>query len=269
MSAFPYLPLDAKGWRLHMGLRPLDASHWLEVDAQYGEEIALKNELLATHRAAVVATRSEGDEASKELLRLIVEDLRVHHPALPIALNASEHPIIQASRLVQEDLCVLVRDSAWRLVAACVCFPSRWDLATKIGTTLDDIHAPVPGYADALAQPTISFFDRLKPKRSFWRLNWTLLDDAALFQPRRISLGRSNNLDDWFLRVERQTLRRLEMTGAIVFTIRTYVTSVSRLRDDHDDVAVNLLRALDTASSELQQYKGWVGVADQLRDALP
>ena len=144
--------------------------------------------------------------------------------------DSSEHPIVEASRLVQEDLCVLVREDAWRLRAACVCFPSRWDLATKIGTTLDDIHAPVPGYDSQLSTPTNSFFDRLRPDRSFWRLNWTLLDHPDLHQPNRARVAPSGELDDWYFRVERQTLRQLQRTNAIVFTIRTYVTSAASLR---------------------------------------
>jgi hypothetical protein len=58
------------------------------------------------------------------------------------------------------------------------------------------------------------------------------------------------------------------VTGAVVFTIRTYVESVSQLCRTRDDMAANLLRALDTAPIEMQHYKGWVGVADRLRDAL-
>jgi len=80
--------------------------------------------------------------------------------------------VVAAARLVQEDLCVLVRSDAWRLQAACVCFPSRWNLASKLGTTLDDIHRPVPSYDVELSRPTNAFFERLKPSRSFWRLNW-------------------------------------------------------------------------------------------------
>jgi hypothetical protein len=76
----------------------------------------------------------------------------------------------------------LVHEDTWRLRAACVCFPSRWDLAAKIGTTLDDIHSPVPLYDQALARPTNAFFNRLTPEKSFWRLNWTLLDSPVLHQ---------------------------------------------------------------------------------------
>jgi dimethylamine monooxygenase subunit A len=267
-SAFPYVPLDPKGWRLSMGLRPLDLEQWLEVDEHRDEELELKDHLLERSYDTVVATESQGDEGSEELLEEIRANLQSFHPALVSTGSGADHPIVTASRLIQEDLCVLVRDDTWRLRAACVCFPSRWDLATKIGTTLDEIHGPVPGYDDQLARPTILFFDRLKPDRSFWRLNWTLLDSPDLFQPASARRAPEGDIDQWYFRVERQTLRSLPRTRAIVFTIRTYVTSAVALCDRDDTFASALVHALETAPRDVQAYKGWTGVATRLRDAL-
>jgi hypothetical protein len=267
-TSFPYLPLDAKGWRLAMGLRPLDLSTWLEIDGHYEEERGLKTTLLRDSYDVVVATNPEGDEASLELLKEVREFLRTYRPDLALALTKGEHPIVEASRLVQEDLCVLVKDDTWRLRAACVCFPSRWSLATKIGTTLDDIHSPVPLYDQVLARPTSAFFDRLTPERSFWRLNWTLLDSPVLHQPFAARSSPSGDLADWYFRVERQTLRQLPQTKAIVFTIRTYVASAASLRERDESFVPTLVFALERAPSSVQTYKGWAGVAQQLRDAL-
>jgi hypothetical protein len=251
-----------------MGLRPLDLAHWLEVDEHRDRELALKDHLLADSYDEVVATNSEGEEGSLELLEEVRANLATFHPALQSASKPGDHPIVAASRLVQEDLCVLAREDAWRLRAACVCFPSRWDLATKIGTTLDDIHGPVPGYDEQLARPTTLFFDRLKPDRSFWRLNWTLLDSPELFQPASARQAPEGELEEWYFRVERQTLRCLERTRAVVFTIRTYVTSAATLCERDDTFASALVHALETAPRDVQEYKGWTGVATRLRDAL-
>jgi hypothetical protein len=251
-----------------MGLRPLDVKAWLDVDEHRADELALKEALLRDNYDAVVALNEQGEAASVELLEEIRDNLREHHPGVVTVIDEREHPIVSASRLVQEDLCVLVRDDAWRLRAACVCFPSRWDLATKIGTTLDDIHAPVPGYDHELARPTNAFFDRLRPDRSFWRLNWTLLDSAALFQPTSARRAPASAVQEWSFRVERQTLRALARTGAVVFTIRTYVTSAAALCERDDAFLATLLHALDTAPASVQAYKGWAGVGERLRDAL-
>ena len=265
---FPYVPVDVRGWRLSMGLRPLESAAWLEIDEHFDEELDLKRRLLEESYDVVVATNPEGDDASRELLEEITRNLRAHHPEVNTDVDESEHPLVSASRLVQEDLCVLVRDDAWRLRAACVCFPSRWDLASKIGTTLDDIHDPVPGYDRELARPTNAFFERLKPDRSFWRLNWTLLDSPRLFQPASARRTPRSDIDEWYFRVERQTLRSLPRTKAVVFTIRTYVTSAAALCSRDETFAETLIRAIASAPTSMQEYKGWTGVAEQLRGAL-
>jgi hypothetical protein len=243
-------------------------AQWLLIDDQYDHELSLKEALLERDFDAVVATNPEGDAASFELLQEIRSFLASHHADLPLRVPLGEHPIVQASRLVQEDLCVLVRDDEWRLRAACVCFPSRWDLASKIGATLDAIHAPVPLYDEELARPTNAFFDRLTPERSFWRLNWTLLDSPALHQPTRARVALRDDLAQWYFRVERQTLRQLPESKAIVFTIRTYVSSAASLRDDDPEFVPALLHSLDSAPSSVKAYKGWTGVAERLREAL-
>jgi hypothetical protein len=156
----------------------------------------------------------------------------------------------------------------WRLRAACVCFPSRWDLAAKIGTTLDDIHFPVPGYKNELSRPTNALFERLTPDRGFWRLNWTLLDSPMLFQPASARRAPEGNLEEWYFRVERQTLRSLARTKAVVFTIRTYVASAATLCQRDETFAETLIHAIETAPTSVQEYKGWTGVAERLREAL-
>jgi hypothetical protein len=268
VSNFAYLPLESKGWRMAMGLRPLDLDHWLEVDDRRDDELEQKRQLLDTVFDVVVATNPEGDEGSRELLGEVTRYLDAHQPELTIEVRREEHPIVAAARLVQEDLCVLVRSDVWRLQAACVCFPSRWNLASKLGTTLDDIHRPVPTYDVELSRPTNAFFERLKSDRSFWRLNWTLIDSPALHQPTSARRSPHGELADWFFRVERQTLRRLPESGAIVFTIHNYVASAKELCEAHEDFGATLLLNLDTAPPAMQEYKGWVGVADRLRASL-
>jgi hypothetical protein len=169
--------------------------------------------------------------------------------------------------LVQEDLCVLVRDDAWRLQAAYVCSPSRWQLATKFGRTLDQIHAPVPGYDEQLSGPTNAVFDRLQLGKAFWRLDRTVLNDATLHQPDAPRHSPLWDVDQWFFRVERQTIRRLCESDAIVFTIHNYVASLDEIRTT-PEFSDHLLLGIGGAPPAMQEYKGWVGVAEGLREAL-
>ena len=75
------------------------------------------------------------------------------------------------------------------------------------------------------------------------------------------------DLERWFFRVERQTLRRLELTGAVVVTIRNYVASTRPRCDQYEDFGSRLLYYLDPTPAPMRDDKGWCGGADRLRFA--
>ncbi len=240
--------VDGREFVVSMGLRTLDLDEWLLVTPQREAEMRLKSDLLRDRHDEVVATMPEGDAASRETLRLVCDWLQREHRDLNevdgdswtdrgtgITTDTSAlHPIDAAGRLVQEDLCVMVREGdEWVLAAASLCFPSRWRLAEKIGASLREIHDPVPGY-ERIAAPTDRFFDRLDEQRPVWRTNWTLIDDPTLFQPDGASrhTGRTLDADPGeavTFRVERQTLRALPESGGVLFTIHTLTRPLGSL----------------------------------------
>ncbi|HUG62801.1 MAG TPA: DUF3445 domain-containing protein, partial [Methylomirabilota bacterium] len=146
-----------------------------------------------------------------------------------VALGGGEPPLLTAARLVQEDLVLMRRgESGWRIAAAALCFPSSWSLGQKFGQALDAIHKDVPGY-DAMAARMNRIFDNLHVDAPAWRLNWSIYPDGDLHHPETKQLARDwfENPDaDVFVRVERQTLRRLA-GGDILFTIKVLVDPIS------------------------------------------
>ena len=62
-------------------------------------------------------------------------------------------------------------------------------------------------------------------------------------------------IEEMWLRTERQTLRRLGMSGGVVFTVRTYMTRVVRLAEE-EGVAGRLASALRSWPSDVGRYKG-------------
>jgi hypothetical protein len=255
----PYVPFDGRPHRLTLGLRRLDLAHWLEVDEHRDDELAQKQALLAARHHDVVAHVPAGTEAAAETLTLVQLWLAEHRPDLHRDADPRLHPIDAAGRLVQEDLCVMVRQpDGWTLAAASVCFPSRWRLADKIGRTTEQIHVPVPDYA-SISGPVDAALDRLTEQRPLWRLNWTLLSDPALFQqPDGRAASQYPGLDGLTLRVERQTLRQLPASGAVLFTIRTHRSSLDRALAA-PGAASALARTVRTMNPAHEAYKGWTG----------
>ena len=97
------------------------------------------------------------------------------------------------------------------------------------------MHGPVPFYAERLATPVDRFMAKVKPGHIASRLNWSVLDDPAMFQPtgkwreqRNTAITPDNAGDRLYLRVERQTLRRLPQSGAILFGIRVHSYPLAR-----------------------------------------
>ena len=270
----PYLPFADGRFRLALGLMPLGEAEWLEPDVNFAADLAAKRALLATRPAEVFAALPEAAQASAGLLELLAKHLPRHHADLfrrdgdllenratgeRWDLAASPlHPLALAGRLVQEDFCLLVSDGAtYRLVGASLCSPSRWRLADKLGRPLAGVHEPVPGYDTKLAQPVDRFLAHLKPGKLVWRLNWGIHDDPAPFQPvppppRPVTAETAG--ENLWLRVERQTLRRLA-SGGVVFTIRTHIASLSAALGKRE-TAASLAAALRDMPSDSQRYKG-------------
>ena len=83
-----------------------------------------------------------------------------------------------------EDLVMMVeRDGRLIFGGGSVCFPNRWDLRSKLGCTMAEVHAPVALLNEQLEAPVDRFFERLRPERSYWRLGWGILDTDDWYTP--------------------------------------------------------------------------------------
>jgi hypothetical protein len=183
--------------------------------------------------------------------------------------DAVSAPIVRASLLIPDDLCLMEeRDGFYRLTAACVCAPSYWRLAEKIGRTLDGIHEPVPTLNEKLEAPMRQFFAHLPSNAVFERRNWLIHTDAELYQPVPDAWHRiqPNEVATLIVRSERQTLRRLDPT-TIVFTIRATchpLGDIASYREAARDLR-DALEALDDAERAAKGYDYFAsGVIDYL-----
>jgi hypothetical protein len=282
-----YFPFSDEPYRLQMGVAPLDVSGWIERDERFVAEVNLRRDLLASERDTVLQVLPDAAAGIGELY----DEFRGHLSALwpgdyvwqdgvfRVGATGREYPgvedpheqLAQMGEWVQEDLCLLGGSGPVTLTAGCVCFPSRWKLGDKIGRDPAAIHTPVPGYQAALARPTATFLERISPAKPVWRLNWTIHDSDHLYcpgpVPGRTDLTPENVLDVCFLRVERQTLRRLPESQAVVFTIRTYLTPLRDVLADSRRAGL-LAATLRGLPEETAVYKGMGNCFSLLKQAM-
>jgi hypothetical protein len=291
-----HTPYDGSSRLFAIGLKPLDLAGWIEVDDRLGAHLAEKRRLYATVPEKVFVEEPGTRAAQQEVLDLLLAHLPDRFPrsyrrttggievegslapTLPASLDA---PLVAASLLVQEDL-ILMRKGAdgWRLAAGSLCFPSSWVLTEKFGRPLHRIHDPVPGFGPGSRPDELiaRMFDGLQGQ-AVERFNWSIQAGDALYHPlsdvqridratnRPSKFAGAGDIDAAaFIRVERQTLRKLPVSKDILFTIRIHLDPLAILarHPDRAKLAVSFagqLMALDQAQLD---YKGLTADRDRL-----
>ena len=301
MSLPIHAPYDGSSKPFTIGLKPLDLADWIEIDDTFDLQLREKRRLEAEIPGEVFVAEAGTEDAQREVLDL----LRVHlvqrfpdryragckgiaiagHPALATEAMRTLPPLRAAASLVQEDLILMRRgEDGWRLCAGSLCFPSSWSLREKFSKPLHEIHAPVPGFgggtrnADLIAR----IFDRLAVEQPVVRRNWSIQSGTDLYRPAlrseraMVEVERPSKFPGGvirvhcFIRIERQTLRKLPKSGDILFTIRTHLDPLAALARHPDGSALAAsfaaqLRGLD--SRELD-YKGLSADRDRLVEIL-
>lgn len=280
---FRHAPWDGSSKPFTIGMRPITPASWIEVDAHFGAYLDEKARLEAVDLSAVFRAEPDTGAAQQELLEALIANLAAHHAEthrrhgdrieMPTAgrtvdLGASDPPLLTASRLVQEDICLMERtDDGWRLAAAALAFPSSWRLAGKIGRPMAAIHAPVPGFAGRMDAMVTRIFDSLAPSQPVERFNWSLYDDDRLHYPEphpKSWRDGTGGLDPAriHVRVERQTLTKLPRSRAVAFTIRVYQGPATGLAGTRSGRL--LADDLESLDGPQRAYKGWSADADDL-----
>jgi dimethylamine monooxygenase subunit A len=291
----PY-PFAEGDYSLALGLAPMREDTWLDFDERYALEMGEKERRLRDEYDSVFLALPGSEKGQAETLELLLQHLIAFYPQRFRILERTaafdmsglienlttgarwniadfaDAPLDLAARLVQEDLCLMSPGAGdiYVLSAGSVCFPLRWELRDKIGLPLTAIHHPVPGYEQKLASSADLYMARLKPHRPSWRCNWNVVDSPDLYlrqSSHRQEAGESITPEDagrkLWIRSERQTLRKLPKSGDVLFSIRTYIRSLSVL-EGFPAVAKGLWRALERIPPEMRGYKNQLEVREPL-----
>nr|WP_254007652.1 DUF3445 domain-containing protein [Rhizobium sp. L1K21] len=258
----------------------LDFEKWIEPDDQLGLYLDLKRQILEADHDGAFQAEAGTEDAQQEVLSLLSEYLprfhggqyqrsgdAMHMAGRTVDLKDGAMPaLIRAGLLIQDDLVIMRRKpDGWHFSAGFVAFPSSWSVQEKFGQAMEGIHAQVPGFEGGTRNAELinRMFDKLAADRMVTRLNWSIKGNGNLPQPI------SKHIDDDpatasaeamknFVRVERQTLRRLPRSGDILFTIRVYADPITAIAQQPDAAKLfqSMADLLADMTTEQLAYKG-------------
>lgn len=254
-------------FRHRLGTRPLDLAQWLTPDAETAPTIEMKRRLIEQRRSNVVALFDGGETAAQEAAELVAQ--WTGNALASSGIDA----LVEAALMVADDLLVLEprnTDAGEQLlfVAGVVCAPSRWKLVDKMGKNMIQVHVPVAKYAEHIGAAVDTTLQRLTVERPLWRSTWTLEDHPALFQPEQPSAPLMDDVSKLWIRVERETLRRLPLTGGVLFTIRGFQQPLGDYVNrgpEHVEALSVLIRRLP---DDLLRYKSVLVYRERILDWL-
>jgi hypothetical protein len=237
-----------------IGLRPIAPQDWLEGGER--NPAARKDPLYALHRDLVWAETDGSRPAQAEALALI-EAAGVAAPPRP-----DLPPLQAAARAVADDLCLMEkREGEWRLTAISLSAGTFFTAAEVIGKPLAGLHAPVPGFGERFLARVTRIFDALPTDAVLERRNWTVMagdelhaPDGAAVRERIAAIAAEAAGAALFVRVERQTIRRLPTSGGVLFTIRVWRHALAALDADPARRAA-FAAAWRNADPEFRSYK--------------
>lgn len=248
----PNLPFLAGPPDFMVGLHPIPLESWLFPDWE-AACLPAKRALLNSRSEQVCAALEGAQEAALEAG----------------ALMAGEASLEAAAACVSDDPVILQkRDGEWRATAMVLCAPTFFSAQEAIGKSLGALHGPVPDVlgpneTQGLAQRVARIFDALAPDTVLERFNWTVQPGPERYTPqaqpvfeRAAKLGAESAADLLHLRVERQTIRKLPTSQAVLFCIRV---SIDPLRDALAQPGARALfaQAWESAPLRVRQYKRW------------
>ena len=243
-----------------IGLRRIDPAGWLE--GGEARPWARKDALLKRVPRRVWGEVEGSRPGQAEAAALVAGALGIRLPGEDLP------PLLRAARRVPDDLVLMEsREGDWAVTALSLCAGSFFTADQALGRSLEALHHPVPGFANDLLLRVRRIFDNLPAGAVVERRNWTVTAQRDLHAPeaaaaralaaRRLPDGSGRG---FFVRCERQTLRRLPETGGVLFTIRIHQRPLQALAAEPPALAA-FGQAWAAAPADFRRYKGLAAVA--------
>ncbi|KAF8525830.1 hypothetical protein BU17DRAFT_41493 [Hysterangium stoloniferum] len=259
----PYRPFRWEGYPINMGIRPMPWASWIELDNKYLEYLEIRKARVASRGDKVVRTLPGAEQAALEACTELSAYLAKRYPNVFRVEHAGRVKIIEilptgdrwdldvddpmtVAGLLADDLAIMIEgpDGLYYMQAGSICVPGIWRIVDKIGLPLAEIHlrGRVYKYKEKLEFSMDRFFKKLAVDKPIQRNNYSfqLGPDLAWLsshgneddfdqETKKPRQGTDSAISDIYFRSERQTLRKLPLTGCILFTIRTYFHPVTEI----------------------------------------
>lgn len=242
-----------EAWDFSIGLKPIPEEAWLE--GGEADPAARKAPLLRDHPATVWGEVAPSRPGQAEVLEMV-------QAALGPGPADELPPLLAAAHRMPDDLVLMEkRDGGWRVGAISLCAPTFFTAPEVLGKSLGEIHDPVNGFRGRFLSRVERIFDGLRPGLVLQRRNWSVVNSDETFTPDPAPIratipaitpqtaGR-----DLFVRVERQTLRRLPRTGGALFTIRVWLDPLDAVAADPARLSA-FANAWRNAAHDFRAYK--------------
>lgn len=259
----------------------METDWWLEVESSYVITIKKRQDLFKKYGSMVLDYLPGSELVCKELMEMCLQFYCARYPSLfqlssdnlifhnRILNTTTEikrfHPLHVLLNNVPEDFGIVLRseeDGQYYFRAGVICSSLGWNVGTKIGMRLDEIHEPIPDYKEKMSFSMDRFFSKLSTTTPIQRGSWGLEVGTPLFMPPgdpheilREQQDPKLEIGDCYLRVDWQTLRRLPLSAGVVFNFTALFTRVEEMREEKGVPAL-LGKILKEGKESLMRYKG-------------
>jgi hypothetical protein len=147
----------------------MESDWWLELENTYEERMKQRSQLLVEYGNAVLQAMPGSELACKELMEMALQFLCARYPhyfkldtdqmvfhnnILGTKTNLKQTPSLDVLfQNIPEDFAIMMRDEKtgyYVFRAGIICSALGWNVRTKIGLQLHEIHAPVPDYKEKM-----------------------------------------------------------------------------------------------------------------------
>ncbi|MBT8045279.1 MAG: DUF3445 domain-containing protein [Verrucomicrobiae bacterium] len=249
------------GFEWSFKMRPGDAESFFAPTAATEDLLAERQRRIHNHPDRYVAVSSAGHKLVESVWELALGWGQVVEPVDAV------RDLANLSCQWEADLLILDQQTM-TFAAGAVCFPSSWSLEKRIGQTIDDVHAVVPGLNPQIGKMITRYLSALRPGKTSRRENWSVTRSPELdYHPalQRQKLDQTVTMDELSLRVEHQLFTGI--SAGVLMGLRVEAIPIKILAQDRA-VWNAVAEKIRTMPDEVADYKAMQSAVSRILEEM-